>query len=46
VKCDTCPEKGDCISECDSMYDDEESVYDEDDHSFGDWMIDPEMGAH
>jgi hypothetical protein len=46
VRCDNCPTRDDCATECDSMYDDEESVFDEDDHLFGDYVIDPEMGAH
>jgi hypothetical protein len=44
VKCDTCPEKEYCMSDCDSMYEDEESVFDEDDHLHGDWLIDQEIG--
>jgi hypothetical protein len=46
MKCDMCPEKDYCMSECDFMYDDEESVFDEDDYLYGDQIIDPEMGSH
>jgi hypothetical protein len=46
MRCEVCPEKDDCVSECNSMYDGEESIFDEDDHLYGDWLIDPEMGDH
>jgi hypothetical protein len=34
------------MSECDSMYDDEESIFDEGDYIYGDWIIDPDRGDH
>ena len=32
MKCDSCPDRDDCMSECDFMYDDEESVFDDEEY--------------